>query len=736
MNRIKDTAPADDQLLRDAFIELNISRRKAGMYPDGHPEIEESLSRALEVLQKVLEQKGEAALSVAKDMLFIDDRPFDQKNPVCTEFALCLSSTGIISVTFARGITTEELHAFHLFLLKDAGESSPESLEKEFNQRNLSHIKAEFIDYEAFSFAEGEPVKDNNLKRGLWHRYVHELVRGNLRSSKYPVIREIPPETFARLINAIDAAAITDEVSDRIMTAYVWQSLEKISWLADLNKLIKFINRLRPDLKKQFLTSSFSRFPKEISLTEDMLREIPADEALAFIDSINEKKTAFPEAIKNLLEKLSQLTPEGFLGRTSGREIIIDDIPLPYDVAVMSDEDDFRMFVSESYTEELHALLTAADGDAEPVQAHQSEQDWNDETLERSFNQMLLELIASSTDNHIIEHDYGYFNNLLKEQIEYFIGTGQYDQVLKILLTMRSRTGASGFQFMDLDALPPETLASLVDSFRIIGGQHREDAMALCTFCGNRIVPPLMDALTQENSRRSRKFLLDLVIHIADAAVPEAIQRLDDKRWFVKRNMLLIISESSSREALPAVRPYCYHDNLKLSFHAVKYLLKADERYGIEVLRRYLRSGTGDKMEMALNIAGVFGVKAIVPELIALLGKTAKRGSDWEQRIPMVKALGQIGDPRALSAFKNILEAKSLFFRTHLRKLKEEVFATLKNYPPEEVRMVIGTIPEEKPFISAIKFDGKPSSAVAAPGGNRAHLSASLLHNQEVPHGS
>jgi hypothetical protein len=223
MNQIKDTAPADDQLLRDAIVELNISRRKAGMYPDGHPEIDESLSRALEVLQMVLEQKGEVALSVGKDMLFIDDRPLDQKNPVCTEFALCLSSTGIISVTFARGITTEELHAFHLFLLKDAGESSPESLEKEFNQRNLSHIKAEFIDYEAFSFAEGEPVKDNNLKRGLWHRYVHELVRGNLRSSKYPVIREIPPETFARLINAIDAAAITDEVSDRIMTAYVWQ---------------------------------------------------------------------------------------------------------------------------------------------------------------------------------------------------------------------------------------------------------------------------------------------------------------------------------------------------------------------------------------------------------------------------------------------------------------------------------------------------------------------------------
>jgi HEAT repeat protein len=244
-----------------------------------------------------------------------------------------------------------------------------------------------------------------------------------------------------------------------------------------------------------------------------------------------------------------------------------------------------------------------------------------------------------------------------------------------------------------------------------------------------------MDALTQEDSRRARKFLLDLVIHIADEAVPEAIKRLDDKRWFVKRNMLFIISESSNREALPYVRPYCYHENLKLSFHALKYLLKADERYGIEVLKRYLRSGTSDKVEMALGIAVVFGIKTIVPELIAMLEKTAKRGSDWEQRIAIVKALGHIGDPRALNVLKNILDAKSLFFRTHLRRLKEEVRAALKSYPPEDVRIIIGTIPEEKQLTGVIKLNGGPSS-VAAPDDNRAKLSTSLLHNQEVPHGT
>jgi len=734
MSGIKEQKSSEMQLLSDAITALNISRHKAGIYPEGHPEIDAALNRAFDAFQKLFEKRGQVTLAAAKDVLHVDESPLDKDHPVYRGIALCLSSKSIASITFACGLSKEELSTFHRYLLKDPGDISAEDLEKEFNEHSLSHIKAEFIDYEAFSFAEGRP-QDDSLKRGLWVRYVQELIRGNLRSSKYPVIREIPPETFARLINAADTTQLTDEASDRVITAYLWQSLEKVSWITDLNKLMKFINRLRPSLKKQFLSSSFRRFPKEINLTEDILKEISADEAIEFLDTINENKVAMPEAIKNLIEKLSTLTPEGFEGRTSGNKFIIDDIPLPYDFTPMAGEDDFKHFVTDSYTAELQSLLTFVPEDTNSATAHQGAKEWDDETVEKNFNQIILELIASSTNNSIIEHDYGYFNNLLKEQIEYFIGTGQYDQVLKIFCLLKSRTGENDSQFTDLDVIPPEMIVSLVDSFRILGGQHREDALQLCKYCGKKIVAPLMDALINENSRRIRKLLLDMVIHIAGDAIPEAIKRLDDTRWYVKRNMLFILSESGSREALPYIRPYCYHDNLKLSFQALRYLLKADERYGIEVLRRYLRTGTSGQMEMALIVAGSFGITAIVPELIALLGKAAKRGSDWENKIPVVKALGQIGDPRALPALRGILETRSIFFRDSLRKVKEEVANTLKNYTPTNVGMVIGILPGEKQVTASRKLDGA-EDATAVLDTNRTPPGTSLLSGHEVPHGT
>jgi len=159
------------------------------------------------------------------------------------------------------------------------------------------------------------------------------------------------------------------------------------------------------------------------------------------------------------------------------------------------------------------------------------------------------------------------------------------------------------------------------------------------------------------------------------------IKHLGDSRWFVKRNMLYILSECGSREALPHVKPYCYHDNPKVRFQALRYLFNTDEFYGIEVLKNALGSREREIFEMALTISGAFRVKEVVPDLITLLQKMAKRGSDFDHKIPIVKALGQIGDPRALDTLNHILAYKSLLYKGPLQRLKDEISLTLKHYP-------------------------------------------------------
>jgi hypothetical protein len=686
----KDELSLDARLLSDAIIEINILRHKATIYPKGHPIVQEGLSKVLEFLQELFELRPEITLKVAKDVLIIDDSFLDKKNPIYREFALTLSAKTIAYVTFNQGLTEEELFTFYQYIAKDTEDASPEAIQEDFMGCNSPHVTVGFVDYSAFSFKEG--AKENgDSEKHLWEKYVRLLFEGTLqKEEEHSVISEIPPDIFAHLVNEASTDSMDSETYERVVTTYVRKSAEKTLLSRDLRKLVRFINRLRPELKKQFLSSSFKTFSQDLSTADEILRDIPADEAIELLNTINEQKVTIPEAIKNLLEKLSMLTPEGFEGRIAGELLIVDDIPLSENITTMFSEDDFNDFVTDTYSKEIQTLLTSDISKIGVEEIKEFEEEWCDEHLEKEFNQTLLELISTDGNNLITDDTSGYFNNLLKDQVEHFIGTGQYDQVLKILSTIKSSGAKQEENQTDGSLLSPESMALLVDSFRIVGSQHKGEAKRLCEYCADQLVTPLITALIEEESRRIRRFLLDLVVHLGERAAREALNHLRDPRWYVKRNMLYILSECGYTEALPHVRSYSMHDNPKVRFQAFRFLIKAERSYAVEMLRVLLRSGVKDRVDMALSVTWAFNVTELVPDLITLLEKTAKGGSDFEHKIPIVRALGHMGDPRALPVLKNLLSSRSFLFKGTLQKLKDEIKSTLEHYPDSAVGKIMG----------------------------------------------
>jgi HEAT repeat protein len=114
--------------------------------------------------------------------------------------------------------------------------------------------------------------------------------------------------------------------------------------------------------------------------------------------------------------------------------------------------------------------------------------------------------------------------------------------------------------------------------------------------------------------------------------------------------------------------------------------LKAQDEHRVQTLRKYLHSGDNDLIKKAVFLAGTYRVAEVVPDLIGILRKKAVTGTDLEEKIPLVQALGQIGDTRANDVLSNILQTKSLFFRSALEKLKAETANALKNLSLKETR--------------------------------------------------
>jgi hypothetical protein len=78
-----------------------------------------------------------------------------------------------------------------------------------------------------------------------------------------------------------------------------------------------------------------------------------------------------------------------------------------------------------------------------------------------------------------------------------------------------------------------------------------------------------------------------------------------------------------------------------------------------------------------------------VPDLVHLLRKKGFSGEDLYKKIPVVKALGEISDIKALEPLSEILSEKRFLFKGTSEQLKEEIYKTLKKYPIEHIKHLI-----------------------------------------------
>ena len=680
----KSDLPLDTRLLSEAIYEFNISRHNVSIYPRNHPIVEKSLSQAYEFLLKLFEIRGTITIAIAKDTLIIDNNFLDRQNPVYTDFAQCLSRKSIASLTFTRGLTKEELYSFNRFLLTDAENSSSDHINHMLSEYKLTHIQLGLIDYSAFSFSEGELSREAR-EAALWEQYVYGLLEGRLATEDTAaVVQGIPPDKLAALINRVDIEMQKDKSYDSVITSYVKKTREKEFSGPEIRKLTTFIDGLRPELKKQFLSSFIRNISIDMDEAEKFLREMSIDEVINLLDHINRQLVDIPEALKNVLEKFAKIDQSKAEFRRFGNGLMEDDILLSPEITNLLSEANFQQFVSETYQNEIMKLLKYdAEGDNGNALAG-FEYQWKDEHIDRVFHEVVLELLSSGREDIITEEEFAFFIDSLKEQTLQFLYTGQYKRLLKTLKVLESNIAKN--KYTNGDSGPAdyfycdEFISRLIDSFRVMGKEARGDAFMLCEHYGNTIIPPLMDALIDEESPTTRRFILSLLTSFEERVIPETLKRLKDSRWFVKRNMLFILMDCGNEDALKKARPCCDHENPKVSFEAIKCLLKAGDDYGVTALKKCLNSESKEITLKAVMLAGSYKVRGVVPDLVRKLRKKAMSGNDFEEKIPVVRALGQIGDPAVLDILKGIESSRSILFKGALEKLKAEIRTSLKNY--------------------------------------------------------
>jgi hypothetical protein len=691
--------PPNIKILGETIVALNILCRNVMIYPRNHPAVDSSLNRVFDLFQKIFEERPNLTVGVGKDGLIIDNYALDKGNASYKQFALFLNKLNIAYVTFLKDLTKDELYAFQQFVSKQVRDLTVDDMNVvNHNWSHFPHLRIGFVDYKRFSIEEGKTVQEIP-QENIWEIYIARLAAGTLNEEELRELDEISADIFSNIINKMyEENAGRERAAERIFNLYVKRLLQRPFSNDGIKKLIDFLNGLQSDLKRQFLAILADVLSKNSAVAASSLNNVSPDLVIKLFHAMESREIAIPDNLRNLLDKLLRLAqdendPLNLIGSYS-----VDDIFLPSDMLnVLSSSDLKRTIfdaqktsVSDSYQEEIRELADFSAPERFTIPIARLRQDCEDDAIDKIFHPIILEMMTSDV---VGEEEYRQLIQTFMEQTSQFMLTGQYGQILQIVNLLRFNIERNRFTDLSSEAIKyyysEEFFLSFIDSFKIIGSQAADEARKLCEFIGEMMVPYLINALLNEDSKTFRSLLMGCLKQFGEAVVPEALRTLNDNRWFVKRNMLCLLLGCKNKEIIPHVRPYCRHENRRVSSEAIKCLLSLHDDYAFEVLGEYLHSQSKEDVELAISFIGSFRIREAVADLLQILEGKGAIKVDTELKLLIVRAMGNVGDSGCLEAFRKVLSTKRHFFKKDVEKMQEEIYKTLKTFSYNDIEDIV-----------------------------------------------
>jgi HEAT repeats len=208
---------------------------------------------------------------------------------------------------------------------------------------------------------------------------------------------------------------------------------------------------------------------------------------------------------------------------------------------------------------------------------------------------------------------------------------------------------------------------------------------------GAEVVTPLVRSLVAASDLSARRAYRDALVELDRVGVPLLEDMIGDERWFVVRNMVGILGEIRSADAVEHFARTIRHSDVRVRRETIIALSK----FGGEEAVQQLLVGLGDA-EPSLRSAAALGLgltkaaTAVVP-LIKRLGEE----TDVETVVEIIRALGRIGDPRAIKVLAERASGGSLFSRTPL-PVRLEAIRALGEIGGEAARAVLHTLMRDR----------------------------------------
>jgi HEAT repeat protein len=703
-------APVPGTQVAEFIRALALAWKNLAAYPPGHPALAGSVEGAHRTLAGLQGASGEVVLGIAADGIIFGGEKVETSQAL--KFAQALYARQVAVVRFAAATTAGDLDSF-LRLIAGIPGQKPLRIWQELPAAGVTNIQLQPVDYSAVQVTDDLKVDARAPRDSLWDEILHALVAGRELSPKAQqllsrdirsvdelstlVLRYIdtvdeealahfdPDATFGVRLHqrrGKSAEAITARVAEAV-GAHVASSTGLRRQLA-VQQIVQLLRTMPEPLRGAVMRSVLQSLATDESAAP-ALREIAAtldnDEVVEALRYLSTVANLSPQAM-TLLQSLVELQHKHEPPQPAQANVIGELVELFGD----EDIDRFNPPDHKSLLKDVAIQMPGIQlGDESQMETlGPSVETVAPEEVERQLAATILELLAKYGSTRDATRVLARAETLFRSEI----AAAHLADALELVGRLHHIAGAtSSTAFRDaingsLQRLGnTETVQSLVDGLGAAPPEKAAIIYRIIDSLGTVATRNLLLALSEEDNRSRRRRLFDLVTSLGPPIVAEVIRFLDDERWYVVRNMILLLRSVNDRTSLPDIRRLAQHGDLRVRLEAIKTLLAFDASVPRTLLEEAINDRDPKLAETAITLVGNYGIKEGVDPLLQILSSRDVFGSRRPLRLRAIKALGELAEPAALSRMEHLFSTSILPWPN--RAERYAAFESLAAYPPE-----------------------------------------------------
>lgn len=653
--------------LSEFLIELSIGVHRYAMYPPGHPSLDPVVESIISRLADLFVDRRTLSIGVARRQLVIEGVATDPKHPVLGDLARRLHTHQIGAVALTYGTRAPEVEGLLGTLAAEGDpEARPLGLRPPDEIPSWEHVTILPVGYDHLEMKGGRRGDDDERASALWLGLAQAALAGRPDDPD----GEHPGRVLARTIDEHQREAAYDEV----IVDYLLQLADELRGSGSSTDRIR---RQLDDLIREMDSATLTRL---VELGGDLSKRrrfvLDANQSLAVdavVKVLRSAAEASEQTISNsmtrLLGKLANHAEQG-----SGRVRTQASTALRENVSELIAEWELQDPNPDAYTTLLDTMAHAA-----PIFRVRVDREEDEHSGPRRVVEMALEVDAFGPT------------------------------VRRAVLDLVDR-GEAGLVFSLIDEAPAGShLEARIRSFltdpgqvrRILAGDDVENAALhrLVEEMGAAAAPTFMDVLAESDSRAVRRKVFDVLVGMDAATVGGlAAERLDDRRWFVVRNMLALLNRLDDLPAGLDLTAVVTHGDERIRREALPVALRVPATRD-----RAITQALADRDERVVR-RGLLELRDGVPEVLVptVVNRVLKGERSDEIRALGVRCLRETGSKLVRDTLLGLVTAgRTLFGRTRLSERSTVVLSALEVLrrgwsDDDEVRAVLASAGSSK----------------------------------------